>query len=142
MFPKPVKKVKKKTGLKKQSTIGKLKKVLEDLMKTLAKQRDGYICQKCGKRVEGINAHGSHVIPISASQFLRFDIQNLKCLCFHCHINWWHKHPLEAGRWFEEKFPDRYEYLQSQKLKMHTWTVPELLEMIQVYKRKVGEYNE
>lgn len=109
--PKPGKKVKKKKKVK-TKTIGKLKKEIEDLAKLRAKERDGYICQKCGKKVEGSNAHGSHVIPVSHGDALRFDLLNIKCLCYHCHINWWHKNPLEAAEWFKKTFPERSQYLE------------------------------
>lgn len=119
--------------IKKASSIGKLKKRYEDIIKLQAKERDGWICQHCGKKVEGLNAHGSHVIPVSASQLLRFDIQNIKCLCYHCHINWWHKNPLEASKWFEEKFPERYKYLQEHRYDIKQWTRIELLEILSQY---------
>lgn len=25
-----------------------------------------------------------------------------------CHLNWWHKNPIEAAEWFKETYPDRY----------------------------------
>ena len=90
-------------------------KKLDELIKTKAKIRDKYICQRCGKKVEGSNAHGSHVIPVSAGNKLRWDIQNIKTLCYHCHINWWHKNPVEAGEWFKIKFMNRWLYLQANR---------------------------
>lgn len=130
-FPKPTKTIKKRKPIKKQSSIGKLKKMYEDIMKTKAKERDGYTCQRCHKKVEGSNAHGSHVIPVSASDYLRFDLINIKCLCHHCHINWWHKNPIEAGKWFEDTFPDRYTYLQAHKYDIKKWNRQELLDIIE-----------
>lgn len=139
-FEKPTSKVcndckKKSKRLKKQKSIGKLKKELETLVKKYVKQRDGYICQKCDLKVEGLNAHGSHVIPVSRSQYLRFDPLNIKTLCYKDHIGWWHKNPLEASAWFKEKFPDRYEYLQKNKNITHVWTVDEIETLIQKYKK-------
>ena len=90
-------------------------KKLDELIKTKAKIRDNYTCQKCGKKVEGSNAHGSHVIPVSGGHKLRWDIQNIKCLCYHCHINWWHKNPMEASEWFSRTFPDRWKYLEANR---------------------------
>jgi 5-methylcytosine-specific restriction endonuclease McrA len=93
----------------------KIIKKLVDIAKTQAKIRDNYTCQKCGKKVEGSNAHGSHVIPVSAGNKLKWDIQNIKTLCYHCHINWWHKNPIESGEWFKAKFPKRWKYLEENK---------------------------
>lgn len=95
----------------------KLIKKLDEAIKTYAKVRDHYTCQKCGKQVKGSGMHGSHVIPVSAGNRLRWDGLNLKALCYHCHINWWHKNPMESAEWFKTKFPDRWEYLQTEKAK-------------------------
>lgn len=101
----------KKTVKKKKSTLQKLRKKCENRAKLCAKIRDKYTCQKCYKKVEGANAHGSHVIPVSAGNQFRFDEKNIKTLCYHCHINWWHKNPIEASEWFKKTFPERYKYL-------------------------------
>jgi hypothetical protein len=37
---------------------------------------------------------------------------NIKTLCWNCHLNWWHKNPIEAVDWFKEKYPDRYAELK------------------------------
>lgn len=122
-------KVKKKPKKRKPISIGKLKKKIETKAKLRAKERDNYICQRCDKKVEGSNAHGSHVIPVSASQLLRFDLKNIKTLCFHCHINWWHKNPLEADEWFMTKFLDRYVYLIKHRHDVKKWKRSELEEL-------------
>ena len=95
----------------------RLVKDIEALCRKIIYIRDKGKCQKCGKPVSGKNAHTSHVIPKSHGNYLRFDITNLKLLCFHCHINWWHKNPLESAEWFKSKFPERWEYLQLNKEK-------------------------
>jgi hypothetical protein len=90
-------------------------KKLDDIAKGFAKERDGYICQRSGERVEKSNAHGSHVVPVSAGHTLRWDLKNIKCLSYHNHINWWHKNPTESGEWFKETFPERWEYIQRRR---------------------------
>ena len=94
----------------------KLKDELEKLVKEYIKKRDNNICQKCGKKVELQNCHASHVIPASRDWRLAFNDINLKVLCYYDHINWWHKHPIEAWKWFVDKFPDRRKYLQKKHL--------------------------
>jgi len=96
---------------RKKSNKAKLSAKLELLAKKIVKLRDKNICQKCGKKVEGTNCHASHVFPVSRSKILGYDLLNMKVLCYHDHINWWHKHPIEAGKWFTDKFPSRYKYL-------------------------------
>jgi 5-methylcytosine-specific restriction endonuclease McrA len=114
--------------------LSKQKKKTEDAVKAYCKARDKYICQHCKKTLEKGNCHGSHVIPVSAGNQYRFDPLNIKTLCYHCHLNWWHKNPVEAGEWFKEKFPERHEYLFGKPRETVKFTVEELQEMEKHYK--------
>ncbi len=69
--------------------------------------RDHGQCQRCFKHIEGSNAHTSHVLPKSTHGAIKYNLMNLKLLCYHCHINWYHKNPVEAGKYIRETFPDR-----------------------------------
>jgi len=113
----------------------KLMKKLEKLVKDYVRRRDNYTCQWCGKCVTGSNCHVSHVIPVSAGGAFRFDPLNMKVLCYHCHLNVWHKDPIGAQKWFSEKFPKRYEYLfdRSQNDRLKKWTDFELEEEIKKF---------
>ena len=82
------------------------------LVKRAVKKRDNNKCQKCGKEVKGSSCHASHVIPVSKDGRLAYDIQNMKVMCYGCHLQWWHLHPVEAGQWFKDTFPERWEYLE------------------------------
>ena len=93
---------------------GRIKK-LDDLCREIVRLRDKNTCQHCGKYVTGVNSHCSHVVPKSKGYVLRWDLRNLKVLCFHCHINWWHKNPREAGAWFDDTFPERAKYIDEHK---------------------------
>lgn len=106
--------VNKKSG----KLLSKIRKEVETLAKIKAKTRDKYICQHCGKKVEGSNAHASHIIPVSHGNVLRFNPRNMICLCYHCHINWWHKNPMESAEWFLYTFPSTWRYLQTEKEKI------------------------
>jgi len=121
--------------IKKQSKepVAKLKNQCDTLVKTIIKIRDGNICQKCLKLVEGKNCQGSHVIPVSAGNKLRWEEANIKTLCFHCHMGWWHKNPMEAAEWFKTKFPGRWLYLQENRgiQKMYYEDFLELRERLQ-----------
>ena len=89
-----------------------LKKLVEKA-KRCVKERDNWTCQRCGKVVEGANCHASHILNVGAYKSLELDPSNMKVLCgMPCHLSWWHKNPLEAAEWFNEKFPDRYFYLK------------------------------
>lgn len=93
----------------------KLREEADKLAKDIVKIRDGSVCQHCQKTVEGSNRHCSHVVPVSAGLRLAYDPQNMKILCYHCHLNWWHKNPIEAANWFLTTFPERWEMLQQKK---------------------------
>jgi hypothetical protein len=55
----------------------------------------------------------------------------MKVLCYHCHINWWHKNIIEASDWFKKRFPERYKYLFiDHKDNTKNWKVWELEELI------------
>ena len=90
----------------------KLIEQCEALFRQIVRARDNDTCQKCGKVVAGANCHVSHVIPRSRDKRLSIDPLNGKVMCYHDHLNWWHKHPCESGVWFRETFPDRWAYLE------------------------------
>ena len=115
------------------ATRKQLVKKLDKLSKDVVRKRDGNICQHCGKWVEGTNRHVSHVIPVSAGNKLRWDPMNMKILCHHCHLNWWHKNPMEAAGWFQDKFPKRWKYLQENR-GIYKFTITELETLIERYK--------
>lgn len=89
------------------------RKLCVDRAKLEAKQRDKFICQKCGKKVEGQNAHGSHILNEGAYPLMSAEVCNLLTMCYFCHINWWHKSPHDATDWFNEKWPGRIQELRA-----------------------------
>jgi len=126
----------------------KIKDKLDKVVKDIVKIRDESTCQHCFKVVSGSDCHGSHVIPVSRDGRLAFDTLNIKVLCYHCHLNWWHKHPVESGDWFTKTFPERWEYLEN-KYKENTkqgsipiaWYKEQLeiyTEILKNYKNKVS----
>ena len=125
--------------MKKKTDRQKLKEKLDKICREIILIRDDNRCQKCGKYVEGQNAHCSHVIPKSKGDGLRWNFINLKLLCFHCHINWWHKNPLEAAEWFKGKFPKRWEILQENKNIIEKYTINKLEEMFIDFNKDLRE---
>lgn len=98
--------------LKKQSSPGKIREREDNNLRKIVVERDNHTCQWCMKKLEGRNCHLSHVFSKGAHPDLRHDPLNVKILCYHCHIQKWHKDPDIAIRWFKGKFPDRYKYLR------------------------------
>ncbi len=98
--------------------------------------RDKDICQHCDKKCIWSDRHASHVIPVSATGRLALYPLNMKVLCYHCHLNWWHKNPIEAGRWFASKFPERLKQLEKLQLEIPMgsitlWELEEIEKMIE-----------
>lgn len=121
----------------KKTARAKLIKDLDKLSKEVVRKRDGNTCQWCGKWVEGSSRHVSHVFPVSGGNALRWEPLNMKVLCFHCHMNLWHKSPLEAFTWFEKKFPERYIYLKDNR-GIKKFTLTELEDLTAKLKAMLG----
>ncbi len=122
-----------------KKSIKSLRTKLTKLTSEYIKKRDHHVCQRCCKHVSGHNEHVSHVIPKSRGNALRWDVNNLKVLCFHDHINWWHKNPTESGEWFKREFPGRWDYLAKNKNKIVKFKVHDYEQMIEDIKLKLEE---
>lgn len=121
--------------------VTKIRTEVATLAKLVAKSRDNYICQHCGKKVKGSDAHGSHIEPESHGNALRFDPNNIICLCYHCHMNWWHKSPLEASKWIKKKFPLKVKYVEENRNKIVKYTYEDYEEMKTNLKDLLQTYN-
>ena len=89
-------------------------------------------CEKCGA-IEGLSH--AHVIP-RTNFALRYDPINALCLCFYCHIYWAHKNPLEFTWWFQDKYPNRYEYLQHYRNEIKKRTLADWEELLDNLKNR------
>jgi len=125
---------------KKKSKRKKLIEKLDMLLAQYIRLRDKNICQHCGKHSDDNRAmHVSHIIPRSRGHAFRWLICNAIILCFHCHINWWHKNPVEAGEWFKMKFPKNYKHLFGCPFTpaLKKYTNAELEELVGFFERKI-----
>lgn len=78
-------------------------KELRKLQRQACLARDNNCCLRCGK-TDRLCA--SHIYPKGKYRKLEFNPENVKTLCFSCHIMWWHKHPLEASEWLKTAIPE------------------------------------
>jgi len=106
------KKKSKKSKKPKVHTQGYWKRQLDPLMSKLIRSK--LVCERCGRRGDLSTFDDAHVVG-RKNLTLRWDILNHLCLCFQCHRYFWHEEPLEAAKWFQEKFPNRYIYLMKAK---------------------------
>ena len=117
-----------------------LVKKLDNTCASIIKIRDEHICQMCGKRVAGSDAHCSHVLPKSLGYYVRWNLLNLKLLCTHCHLHIWHKNPTKAGEWFRKKFRHRMKYLDGLKPNpLDKWNDAQLLALLAELQTKLKE---
>jgi len=95
-----------------------LRKKLDDLIRVKVRKRDKDTCQWCGKRhLKGFDSQVSHVIPKGRCTYLRWDMNNVKLLCYNCHMEKWHR--WSGGRkWFDKKFPERAKYVDKHQRKL------------------------
>lgn len=82
----------------KKCDVKKLIKKMDELASKIIRSQ-GY-CEVCGKTS---NLQCAHVISRKFIQ-TRFDLENLLCLCWHCHFEFAHKDPIGFARWFDNKF--------------------------------------
>lgn len=93
----------------------KQKKKAVKLAKDIVKKRNDYTCERCGRsKAQGWQLHGAHVIPVGYDMTAA-DPENLLCLCAKCHSlgrDSAHDNPVEFSRWYNEKYPDKFEELR------------------------------
>jgi 5-methylcytosine-specific restriction endonuclease McrA len=94
------------------------KKAVE-IAKQIAKLRDDFVCQKCGRRKPEVQIQGAHILTEKGHGILAADPDNIVALCSSCHM-WatdsWHNSPLENADWFNKKFPGRFERLKAKDI--------------------------
>jgi 5-methylcytosine-specific restriction endonuclease McrA len=113
----------------------KLIKELDIVFKKYIRVRDGAcVVNGCG-RTEAL--HASHIIPVSHGMKFRWDERNCYAMCFHHHMNWWHKNPMEAWKWFETYAPEAAYDLDRENDGKHVkFTEEELRSKLDYYKGK------
>lgn len=92
-------------------------------------------CEKCMRRGEITMFDDAHVVG-RKNLTLRWDILNHLCLCFQCHRFFWHEEPLEAAKWFQEKYPERYKYLMAVKNNIVKRTEEDYENLLQTIRNK------
>jgi len=80
------------------------KKTINGLLRKLIYARDGERCLHCNK-TERLQM--SHIYPKGRYRRMEFDPDNLKLLCYYCHLQWWHKNPIESHEWLQTVIPKK-----------------------------------
>lgn len=75
-------------------------------------------CAVCGKIPKHCrDSQASHILPKSLYPGLRYEIENVLHMCNNCHMNFWHKNPIEAYLWFNNNYPEKVDKLLEIKQK-------------------------
>lgn len=106
-----------------------LMKKLDNLTREKVYERDNHTCVRCGRSAPQYVINPSHVIG-RQNKRLRWDVNNVKTLCFTCH-RWWHDNPTESGEWFKKKYSKRHKYLEKHKMEIQKTTVTALKELLE-----------
>ena len=95
--------------------IPKIKRRFDRLVSQIILTRADRTCDMCGRKEGRMNA--SHGVPRQVLS-VRWNLKNLTCLCYRCHLWVWHKDPITAYEWFKTKYGlDRINYLKKESNK-------------------------
>jgi len=78
------------------------KKELHALLHELVKLRDGDKCLRCHRPGSW---QMSHIYPKGRYRRMEYEPDNIKPLCYACHLCWWHKDPIGASAWLNDTLP-------------------------------------
>lgn len=80
------------------------KNTLTKLLSQACQARDDHKCIRCSKRT---TLAASHIYPKGTHRKMQFVLENVKTLCYRCHLHFWHKSPIEAWEWVKEALPKK-----------------------------------
>ena len=125
---------------KRRSERARLTDKLDGLCREIVRITFNRRCCRCGKHIQGCDSHPSHIVAKgNGASLRRWDLLNIKLLCFHCH-RWWHDNPTESGPWFAEKYPAREAYLGIYRNgKPAKITTPDMRDLAVVLRNKLAD---
>lgn len=107
-----------------QNSKKSIKKKLDKLCSEIVRARGG--CEICFK-TEHLQC--AHIYPRTIMS-LRWDMDNLLCLCYRCHFHFAHKHPLAFTEFIKKHFGTKHiKSLEKKSQKLIHYTLDDLIEM-------------
>ena len=121
----------------------KLRDQLDKLWAEIVKQRARSVCEyKTCKKTDYLNSH--HIFGRS-NLSVRWNLDNGVCLCpgHHTFNNYSaHKAPIWFIEWIKkQRGIEWYENLRKKANQVKKWTIPELRELVEEFKKEVKEYE-
>lgn len=122
----------------KKPTVQKLKKVADKVFSDYIRQRDGYTCFTCGKRLENRFSQNGHFISRQYNA-TRYDERNCNCQCYACNVLYNGQAAEYAIRLQVKYGIGIVEELNSLRKQIKQFSVPELQSLITLYQSKLKE---
>jgi len=116
----------------KKTTRKKLKEELDKLFSIIIRSKGK--CERCGKASPLNTAH----IFSRRNLATRWDKDNVFCFCVGCHF-WAHQNPILFAEFAKKKLGvKKYEELKEKSIKIKKWTIPELEELVEKFKKEIN----
>lgn len=129
---------------KKLPTVQKLKVIADGVFSTYIRLRDKGVCYTCGKYNAGAKTPEEMIKGMQCGHFVsrshnetRYDEKNNHCQCQGCNIFKYGDLSTYAFKLAEQYGPKILKELEKRKRILRQFTVPELLKIIETYKKKV-----
>jgi len=107
-----------------------LKNKLDKVCSLIIRSRG--VCAKC-KTENPDKLQTAHIFSRS-NLSVRWDWDNLLCLCGGCHLFWAHKNPVEFTEFVKSYLgEEKYQNLREKAVIIKKWTIPELQELLETY---------
>jgi len=117
---------------KAKTTRKKLRDQLDKLFSKIIRSKGK--CERCGKTSPLNTAH----IFSRRNLAIRWDKDNVFCLCVACHF-WGHQNPILFAEFVKEKLGIRkYEELKKKSQTIKKWTIPELEMLVKTFKKEIN----
>ena len=133
---------KKKAQLKKDlMTTSDYIKIAQQVFNQYIRQRDkNELCISCGKEIKGVT-HASHYLSSGGHSNIRFNEDNVWSSCYKCNV-------MLSGNQIEYRIRlikkiglERVEWLENNSHVTKKWTIEELKNIINIYKKLVNKKN-
>lgn len=118
---------------KKKSQRKKLNNKLDKLFSIIIRSKGK--CERCGTTK---NLNIAHIFS-RRNLIVRWDKDNVFCLCVTCHF-WVHQNPILFAEFVREKLGvEKYEELKTKSVQIRKWTIPELEELLECFEEEAKE---
>jgi len=114
-------------------------KILQQLVNKYVRLRDGYFCISCDKPING-KVDAGHLFSCGNYPSVRFDLRNISSQCITCNqFNGGNIHEYRKNL-IKKIGITEFEDLERKAHETRKFSIPEIKEMIEIYKKKIKEF--